>query len=216
MEMVEKWLLTCTVPSTAESTSGLLSGVDLLDLGPRRLRDLPIPVGVFQVRAAGLRTDFPPLRALDAGPGNLRPPAMSFIGRESEVADVQAALRSHRLVTLTGVGGLGKTRLAVEVAARLADEFPDGVSPLGSLRAKRSSETRRTRPPRLHKQPVELVSKDVSKELSHIVWFCAEMATYGGIRPRSLPEVGVARYPFTGSQRRYGTCWLASGDTIVT
>ena len=56
----------------AESTAGLLSGVDLADLGPRRLRDVPAPVGVFQVRAPGVRADFPPLRALDAGPGNLR------------------------------------------------------------------------------------------------------------------------------------------------
>ena len=111
----------------AESTAGLLSGVDLVDLGPRRLRDLPTPVGVFQVRAPGLRTEFPPLRALDASPGNLRPPTTSFIGRESEVAELQAAVKAHRLVTLTGVGGVGKTRLAMEVAARLADEFPDGV-----------------------------------------------------------------------------------------
>jgi predicted ATPase/class 3 adenylate cyclase len=111
----------------AESTAGLLSGVDLLDLGPRRLRDLPTPVQVFQVQADGLRTDFPPLRALDASPGNLRPAVTSFIGRESEVAEVKAAMKAHRLVTLTGVGGVGKTRLAVEVAARLADEFPDGV-----------------------------------------------------------------------------------------
>ena len=111
----------------AESTAGLLSGVDLVDLGPRRLRDLPDPVGVFQVRAAGLRTDFPPLRALDASPGNLRPAPTSFIGRESEVGEVQAAVKAHRLVTLTGVGGVGKTRLALEVAGRLVDEFPDGV-----------------------------------------------------------------------------------------
>jgi class 3 adenylate cyclase len=110
-----------------ESTAGLLSGVDLLDLGPRRLRDVPPPVGVFQVRAAGLRTDFPPLRALDTSPGNLRPATTSLIGRESEVAEVEAAIRAHGLVTLTGVGGVGKTRLALEVAARLADEFPDGV-----------------------------------------------------------------------------------------
>ena len=111
----------------AESTAGLLSGVELVDLGPRRLRDLPTAVGVFQVRAAGLRTDFPPLRALDASPGNLRPQVTSFIGRESEVVKIETALRAHRLVTLTGVGGVGKTRLALEVAARLADEFPDGV-----------------------------------------------------------------------------------------
>jgi predicted ATPase len=111
----------------AESTASLLSGVDLIDLGPRRLRDLPTPIGVFQLRAAGLRTDFPPLRALDASPGNLRAATTSFIGRESEVAELQAAVKAHRLVTLTGVGGVGKTRLATEVAARVADEFPDGV-----------------------------------------------------------------------------------------
>ncbi len=76
----------------AESTAVLLSGVDLVDLGPRRLRDLPTPVGVFQVRVAGLRTEFPALRALDVSPGNLRPQTTSFIGRESEVAEVKEAL----------------------------------------------------------------------------------------------------------------------------
>jgi predicted ATPase len=111
----------------AESTAGLLGGVDLLDLGPRRLRDVPTPVGVFQVRAPGLQTDFPALRALDTSPGNLRPAATSFIGRHAELAEVQAALREHRVVTLTGVGGVGKTRLAHEVAGGLVDEFPDGV-----------------------------------------------------------------------------------------
>ena len=111
----------------ADSTAGLLSGVDLIDMGPRRLRDLPTPVGVFQVRAAGLRTEFPALQALDASRGNLRPATTSFIGRESEAGEVQAAIKAHRLVTLTGVGGVGKTRLALEVAGRLVDEFPDGV-----------------------------------------------------------------------------------------
>ena len=111
----------------AESTASLLSGVDLLDLGPRRLRDVSAPVGVFQVRAPGLRTEFPSLRGLDSKPGNLRRPVTSLIGRESEVAEIEAAVKAHQLVTLTGVGGVGKTRLATEVAARLADEFPDGV-----------------------------------------------------------------------------------------
>src|ERR1700757_4795988 len=110
-----------------ESTASLLSGVDLVDLGPRRLRDLPTPVGMFQVGAPDLRADFPPLRALDTSPGNLRFATSSFIGRESELDEVQAAVKTHRLVTLTGVGGVGKTRLAVEVGSRLADEFPDGV-----------------------------------------------------------------------------------------
>jgi predicted ATPase/class 3 adenylate cyclase len=111
----------------AESTAGLLGGVDLVDLGPRRLRDVPTPVGVFQVRAAKLRTEFPPLRALDTTPGNLRPATARLIGRESEVVEIEAAVKAHRLVTLTGVGGVGKTRLALEVAAHLAHEFPDGV-----------------------------------------------------------------------------------------
>jgi predicted ATPase len=110
-----------------ESTASLLSGVDLVDLGPRRLRDVPMPIGVFQIQAPGLRTDFPPLRALDVSPGNLRAATTSLIGRDTEISDVLEAVRSHRLVTLTGVGGVGKTRLALEVATRLADEFPDGV-----------------------------------------------------------------------------------------
>jgi predicted ATPase len=111
----------------ADSTAVLLSGVELADLGSRRLRDLPTVVGLFQVQAPGLRTDFPPLRTLDTTPGNLRPPPTRLIGRGSELTDMVAAVRAHRLVTLTGVGGVGKTRLAVEVAARLANEFPDGV-----------------------------------------------------------------------------------------
>src|ERR1700680_4761181 len=89
----------------AESTAGLLSGVDLVDLGPRRLRDLPKPVGMFQVRAQGLRADFPPLRTLDTSPGNLRFATSSFIGRESELGEVQAAVKAHRLVAVDGVGG---------------------------------------------------------------------------------------------------------------
>jgi hypothetical protein len=111
----------------ADSTAMLLTGVELVDLGPRRLRDVSAPVGVFQVRAPGLATDFPPLRALDTSPGNLRPPTTSFIGREAEAAEVIEALHHHRLVTLIGVGGVGKTRLGTEVAAGLADESPDGV-----------------------------------------------------------------------------------------
>ena len=111
----------------ADSTAVLVSDVNMMNLGPRRLRDMPNPVGVFQVCAPGLRTDFPSLRALDTSPGNLRLPATTFIGRQSEMDEVAATVRVHRLVTLTGVGGVGKTRLATEVAAQLSDEFPDGV-----------------------------------------------------------------------------------------
>jgi predicted ATPase len=111
----------------AESTASLLSGIDLLELGPRRLRDVPMPVAIYQVRAPGLATDFPALRALGTTPGNLQPATTSLIGREAAVGEIAAAVKSRRLVALTGVGGVGKTRLAFEVAARLADEFPDGV-----------------------------------------------------------------------------------------
>ena len=93
------------------TTAGLLSAVDLMSLGPRRLRDIAKPVDMFQVRASGLRTDFPPLKTVDPTPGNLRPPTTSIVGRESELAELETALKAHNLVTLTGVGGVGKTRL---------------------------------------------------------------------------------------------------------
>src|SRR6201997_113822 len=92
----------------AESTAVLLSGVDLFDLGPRRLRDVPMPVCVFQVRAPGLRAEFPPLRALDTSPGNLRRASTSFIGRASELDEVHAVVKSHRLLKLTRVGRVGQ------------------------------------------------------------------------------------------------------------
>jgi predicted ATPase/class 3 adenylate cyclase len=109
------------------ATAGLLGSVDLMSLGPRRLRDIAKPVEVFQVQADGLRGDFPPLKTVDPTPGNLRPPPTSLIGREAELGELETALKAHRLVTLTGVGGVGKTRLALELAARTADNFSDGV-----------------------------------------------------------------------------------------
>jgi len=109
------------------ATAALLSGVDLVDLGPRQLRDIPKPVSIRQVRSAGLRTEFPALKTLDATPGNLARPATSFVGRQAELAELATELKEHRLLTLTGVGGVGKTRLALEVAAHSANDFSDGV-----------------------------------------------------------------------------------------
>jgi predicted ATPase len=109
------------------ATANLLSGIDLVSLGSRRLRDIAKPVDIFQVQAAGLRTEFPPLKTVEPAQGNLRPRNTSFIGREAELIELEEALKSHQLVTLTGVGGVGKRRLAVEIAGRLADSFADGV-----------------------------------------------------------------------------------------
>ncbi len=101
--------------------------VTFTDLGEHRLRDLTHPVRVFQLRAAGLRTDFPPLRSLDAFPGNLPRQLTSFVGRREELAGIENALGEWRLVTLTGTGGVGKTRLAVQVAAEVLPRFRDGA-----------------------------------------------------------------------------------------
>jgi predicted ATPase len=108
-------------------TAGLIGDIDLISLGSRRLRDLAKAVDVYQVQAEGLRTGFPPLKTVDPTPGNLRPPPTTLIGREAELGELETALKAHRLVTLTGVGGVGKTRLALELAARTADNFPDGA-----------------------------------------------------------------------------------------
>ena len=109
------------------TTAGLLRGVDLIPLGARRLRDIAKPVEIFQVEAKGLRTEFPPLKTVDPTPGNLRPRNTTFIGRELELAELAEVVKAHQLVTLTGVGGVGKTRLALEVASGLSDNFVDGV-----------------------------------------------------------------------------------------
>ena len=111
----------------ADSTAVLLSGVELQDLGQRRLRDVPTPIIVFQLKAPGLRTDFPPLRTLESSPGNLRRVKSNLVGRDAEIGKVETALRSNQFVTLTGVGGVGKTRLALAVATHMAEEFADGV-----------------------------------------------------------------------------------------
>jgi predicted ATPase len=111
----------------AASTASLVDGVDLLDLGEHRLRDLASPTRLFQVRAPGLAVTFPAVRTLEAVPGNLPVMATSFIGREAELKTLTELVRDHRLVTLTGVGGVGKTRLAIQVAAELGTDFSDGV-----------------------------------------------------------------------------------------
>jgi len=105
----------------------LPAGVALRDLGAVRLRDLASPEYVYQVVHPRLRRDFPALRSLEATPNNLSQQVTSFIGRERELAEVKQLLGRARLVTLLGMGGLGKTRLSLQVGADTLDKYPDGV-----------------------------------------------------------------------------------------
>jgi predicted ATPase/class 3 adenylate cyclase len=111
----------------AASTAAIADGIALDDLGEFRLRDLSQPQRLFQVKAEGLKASFPPLRTLDSLPGNLPAQATSFFGRDSDLVEVRKLLRESRLITLTGVGGVGKTRLAVQAAADAAAGYKDGV-----------------------------------------------------------------------------------------
>ncbi|MGH2602566.1 MAG: adenylate/guanylate cyclase domain-containing protein, partial [Dehalococcoidia bacterium] len=99
----------------------------LRDLGQHRLKDLEQPVRIWQLEIDGLPADFPDLRTLDARPGNLPRPVTSFVGRERELAQLVDMVRGHRLVSLTGAGGTGKTRLALRAAEELRDSLPDGA-----------------------------------------------------------------------------------------
>ena len=104
-----------------------LSDLSLRRLGTFRLKDLLAPELVFQVEATGLPSQFAGLRTLDAAHHNLPVQRTRLVGRDGEVAAVRDALNQGRLVTLTGVGGCGKTRLALAVAAEIAEDCKDGV-----------------------------------------------------------------------------------------
>ena len=99
----------------------------LCDLGEHRLKDLQRPERVFQLLYPELPADFPPLRSLEAVPHNLPLQVTSFVGRERELAEAARLLATTRLLTLTGTGGTGKTRLALQAAAEAIEGYPDGV-----------------------------------------------------------------------------------------
>jgi predicted ATPase len=105
----------------------LPEGVSLVDMGEHRLKDLARPERIWQLRIDGLPSEFPALRSLDATPNNLPIQLTSFIGREREVAEARRRLGEARLLTLTGAGGTGKTRLGLQLAAEASDDFGDGV-----------------------------------------------------------------------------------------
>lgn len=113
----------------------LPAGCELRHMGTRQLKDLPQPEPVYQLVADGLPHNFPPLKTVDARPNNLPGDPTPFLGRTAELSAITHHLRRHglRLLTLTGPGGIGKTRLSLQSAAYLLDDFPDGVFyiPLG-------------------------------------------------------------------------------------
>ncbi len=114
--------------AVAERVEQRLPGdVSLRDLGSVRLRDLETPEHVYQVVHAKLRADFPALRSLEATPNNLSQHLNSFVGRERELAETRKLLASTRLLTLLGVGGIGKSRLSTQLAAEVLDDYADGV-----------------------------------------------------------------------------------------
>jgi predicted ATPase/class 3 adenylate cyclase len=117
----------CSQATADLARDGLSDGVRLSDLGEHRLRDLSRPERVYQVHAPGLQGQFGPLASVDSFPGNLPLQVSSFVGRERELARTISALAESRVVTLTGVGGVGKTRLAYQVAGEVLSQFRDGA-----------------------------------------------------------------------------------------
>ncbi len=114
------------------ATAGLIrrdpgDGLSLIDLGEHRFKDLGERDRVYQLVGDGLHADFPRIRSLESVPNNLPDQLTSFVGRQQELADVIEVIAENRLVTLTGVGGVGKTRLAIQAAAESVDQFGDGV-----------------------------------------------------------------------------------------
>ncbi len=113
-------------------TSQLVGGsppqeTSLKDLGVHRLRDLSEPMTVFQLMSPHLPNDFPPIHSLDGFPNNLPADLSSFVGRATDISSVTEQLHANRLISLTGAGGSGKTRLSLQVAAELLPEFADGA-----------------------------------------------------------------------------------------
>ncbi len=126
----------CSAVAAVLARETLPPSIELIDLGSHRLRDIDRPEQVYQVAVDDLPAAFPPLRSLSTRRSNLPAQLTSFVGRERELGEIAELIGRHRLVTLIGTGGTGKTRLMLEAAGSLVERYPDGVwlaelAPLG-------------------------------------------------------------------------------------
>jgi predicted ATPase/class 3 adenylate cyclase len=126
-EVAHPGQVVCSRATTDLVRDSLPAPIGVTELGLHRLRDLSRPEVVFQIAHPDLPADFPALRTLDSFPGNLPTERTPLIGRTTELARLARLLERHRLVTITGVGGVGKTRLALQLAADVVDRFSDGA-----------------------------------------------------------------------------------------
>jgi predicted ATPase/class 3 adenylate cyclase len=187
----------------------LPAAVTLRDLGRLKLRDLASPEHVHQLVHPALRSDFPALRSLETCPNNLPQQVTPFVGRAREQADIKALLARSRLVTLFGSGGLGKTRLSLQVAADVLDEYPDGVwlvelAPLRDARLVPQAvasvlgvveEARRPVAEALEKFVAERSLLIVLDNCEHLVQSCADLAARLLRRAPNVSIIASSREP---------------------
>lgn len=111
----------------SDAVRALTPESEFIDLGRKRLKGIDDPIHLYQLEVPGLQQAFPPLRSIDARPNNLPSLETRIVGREADVSELTALLEENRLVTITGPGGIGKTRLAIEIAGEVLARFEDGV-----------------------------------------------------------------------------------------
>ena len=182
----------------SETTAALLDGVALRDLGPHRLKDLLGPIRLFQLEVEGLPGQFPPLRSLQRT--NLPTASWPLLGRERELEELRTLIADGaRLVTLTGPGGSGKTRLALQAAAELSDDFVDGaffvaLAPLRDTGAvTRRSRKRSASAPTTTSQPGSPRDGRCSCSTTSSIWTAS---------PPPLPGCSWARQPCSRPRAR--------------
>lgn len=206
------------------------NGLALRDLGKHRLKDIPELLDVRQLLAEGIPSDFPPLRSQNTHAGNLPYGTTSFVGRGTETADVLELVRAHRLVTLLGPGGIGKTRLSLHVAGSLAAKFDDGawfvdLAPIadGTLVAGRIAEAVGVKLPPGEATVDALVSQIADKNALLVLDNCEHLVDAAAVAAEALLShcgkvkiLATSREPLTISgEQRYRTPTLETPEAVA-